>query len=351
MTEAQTFKLTGVALALDGAQMLDQICEHFVEHAEVKRTEDGALLTSKLGSASIRLQEPKLLIELDCPSERALQMARTSIAEHMFYFAGEDPLELAWSEPAARAVLPNLHEVTVVAAEDVTPHMRRVRFSCADVTPFIGGDMHVRMLVPPKGRRPVWPGYRDDGRLAWPAGDDELLVRAYTIRAVDLERSQLWIDFLQHPTPGVATPGADFARDAQSGDVVALLGPGAGRLPTAASILMIGDESALPAIARIAGEVLAGTAIRAIIEVSDADEEQPLPSAGKLDVRWLHRNQYPAAATGPLSYEAREAISAIDPETFVWVACEKEDVRAIRALLKARRHDKSRMYVAWYWEK
>jgi NADPH-dependent ferric siderophore reductase len=133
--------------------------------------------------------------------------------------------------------------------------------------------------------------------------------------------------------------------------VVALLGPGSGRLPPAESILMIGDESALPAIARIAAEVPAGTSIKAIIEVSGAEEEQPLPSAGLLDVRWLHRNRYPAGATGTLSREGIEAILASSAETFVWVACEKADVRAIRACLKDRNHDKSRTYAAWYWEK
>jgi len=351
MTEAQTFKLSGVALPSDGAQMLDQICEHFIEHADVKRTGNAARLTSRFGSARIELREPKLLIELDCPSAKALQLTRTSIAEHMFYFAGSDPLELTWSEPVGRAVLPNLHEVIVVGAEDVTPHMRRVRFRCADVAPFIGGDMHVRILIPPKDRLPVWPGYRDDGRVAWPSGEDELVVRAYTIRAVDAERSELWIDFLQHPVAGAATPGADFARDARAGQVVALLGPGAGRLPAAESILMIGDESALPAIARIAAEAPAGTRIQAIIEVSDAQEEQPLPSVGLLNVRWLHRNGYPTGAAGTLSREGIEAILASSAETFVWVACEKEDVRAVRACLKERGHDKSRIYAAWYWEK
>lgn len=351
MTEELTFKLAGVALAGNAAQMLDQICDHFVEHAEVERTGDRALLTSRLGTADIRLQEPKLLIELACPSEAALNMTRTSIAEHMFYFAGTDALELTWSQSAAPATLPNLHEVTVAGFEDITPHMRRVRFACADVTPFMGGEMHVRALLPPRGRQPVWPSYRQDGRLAWPSGEDELVVRAYTIRAVDAERGELWIDFLQHPAPGVPTPGADFARDAQVGDVVALIGPGAGHLPAAASILMIGDESALPAIARIAAEVPPGTEIRAIIEVADAAEEQPLSCAGRLDVRWLHRSRYPAGTTGMLSQVAKDAIAAADGATFVWVACEKSDVRAVRAFLNSRRHDRSRMYVAWYWEK
>ncbi|TCV69993.1 NADPH-dependent ferric siderophore reductase [Neorhizobium sp. R1-B] len=351
MNAVQQFKLSGTALPTDAGSMLDEICEHFVEHAEVQRTGNLALLSSKTGTASIRVQDHKLLIELACPSESELQMSRTIIAEHLFYFAGDDPLELIWSEPASLSILPNIHEVTVVSAEDVTPRMRRVKFACSDVAPFVGGDMHVRLLAPPKGRHPVWPGLREDGRVAWPEGEDELLVRVYTIRAVDIERRELWIDFLQHPAPGVETPGADFARDVQPGEKIALLGPGGGGLPEAKSILMAGDESALPAIARIAAEVPPDTRIQAIIEVLDEAEEQPLPSAGMIEVRWLHRKSYPPGAKGVLAEETKKAITSIDDQTFVWVACEKEDVRSIRAFLKSRRHDRKNMYVAWYWER
>jgi NADPH-dependent ferric siderophore reductase len=351
MNAVQQFTLSGVALPRDATHMLDQMCEHFVEHAEVQRSPDLALLKSKFGTACIRRLDEKLLIDLDCPSETALQMTRTSIAEHMFYFAGEDVFELNWSEPLSSALSPKIHQVTVTAVENVTPHMRRVKLACADVTPFIGGDMHVRILVPPKGRQPVWPGYREDGRIAWPQGKDKLLVRVYTIRAVDAERGELWIDFLQHPLPGIPTPGADFARDCQPGDRLALLGPGGGSLPGMDRILLIGDESALPAIARIAAEVPVGTRMQAIIEVEDAGEEQPLPTAGSLDIRWLHRKDYRAGAKCVLADTAKTAIAAADSQSFVWVAGEKEDVRSVRAFLKSRKHDRKAMYVAWYWER
>lgn len=351
MNPNPSFELAGTALLANAGHMLDQICEHFVEHAEVERTADLALLTSKLGTARIRLRDQKLLIDLAAPSETALQVARNSIAEHMFYFAKDEPLDLTWSQNASPGALRNFHQAQVVAAEDITPQMRRVRLSCADVAPFVGGDMHVRILVPPKGRQPVWPGYRSDGRIAWPEGDDALVVRPYTIRAVDVARKELWIDVFQHPAAGVPTPGGDFARDAQPGDMVALLGPGSGSLPKARSILMIGDESALPAIARIAAEVDEGTEIRAIIEVLDEAEEQPLPSRGRVGVRWLHRRSDPNTGPGRLLEEAKAAIEATDGSTFIWAACEKDDVRAIRTLLKRRGHDKKNMYVAWYWEK
>ncbi|MGQ3213317.1 MAG: DUF2218 domain-containing protein [Shinella sp.] len=351
MTAVAEFKLSGMALPKDAERMLDEVCEHFVEHAEVQRTAGTALLTSETGTAHMRLEDGKLLIELACPTQDALQISRTVIAEHLFYFAGDEPFELTWSEPAPRTRLANLHEVTVVSAKDVTPHMRRVIVACADATPFVSSDMHVRLLIPPRGREPVWPGLRDDGRIAWPEGEDTLLSRVYTIRAVDVERQELWIDFLQHPTPGIATPGADFARDAQPGDRLALLGPGGGNMPEAASIFLVGDESALPAIARIAAEAPAGTHMQAILEVQDAAEEQPLPTAGTLDVRWLHRGTYPAGTKNMLAETAKAALAAVDGETFVWVACEKDDVRIIRGFLKSRQHDRKRMYVAWYWER
>lgn len=351
MNEMSSFKLSGIAVPSNAAGMLDEICEHFIEHADVERTGDVALLRSGVGLAHIRIDASRLLIDLDCPTQEALEMSRTILAEHLFYFAEDQPFELTWSEPTSLSALPNLHEVRVVSAEDVTPHMRRVIFSCADVTPFVGGDMHVRLLVPPKGRTPVWPGFRDDGRIAWPEGEDALLVRVYTIRAVDADRGEVWVDFLQHPTPGVATPGADFARDAQPGDVAALLGPGGGDLPSAESILFIGDESALPAIARIVAEVPAGTRMQAMIEVQNEAEEQPLPTGGILDVRWLHRDARGEDSVGSLLGEAKKAIANLEDGAFVWAACERDDIRAIRACLKTRQHDRKNMYVAWYWER
>lgn len=351
MNQVPEFRLSGIALPKDANDMLHEMCEHFVEHAEVKRNGNIARMKNELGVADIDISDGRMLIELNCLSAEALQRSRNILAEHLFYFAGEDPFELTWSEPAPKGPMPNIHHVTVARVEDVTPHMRRVVVSCDDVTPFIEGGMHVRILVPPKGRPPVWPGLKDDGRVAWPTGEDEILVRVYTIRSIDAERREMSLDFLQHPAEGVKTPGADFARDAQPGDRFALVGPGGGDVPEADTILMIGDEAALPAIARIAAEVPEGTKIKAIIEVDNPEEEQALFSKGLLEVRWLHRRDYPADATGIIADEARKAIEQTEDGTYVWIACEKEDVRGLRTFLKKRGHDRKKMYVAWYWEK
>ncbi|MFN7025754.1 MAG: DUF2218 domain-containing protein [Pseudorhizobium sp.] len=350
MDTLQTYRLSGIALPMDALSMLDEICEHFVEHSDVQRTDDSVLLKSEVGTADIKVTDQRLLIELACPTEEALHLTRNMIAEHLFYFANEEPFELSWIDAAEVSRLPNLHEATVVSAEDVTPRMRRVKVACQDVTPFIDGDVHVRVLVPPRGRSPVWPGLGHDGRIAWPKGEDEITARVYTIRAVDAERRELWMDFLQHPAPAVTTPGADFARDAQPGDRIALIGPG-GSLPQADNLLLAGDETALPAIARIAAEAPAGCCIKAIIEVEDEDEEQSLPSKASIEVHWLHRKTYFVEELNRFQRTVKSAIAASSPGTYTWVACEKTDARVIRSFLKERGQDRKSQCVAWYWER
>ncbi|MAM11539.1 MAG: phage tail protein [Rhizobiaceae bacterium] len=343
-----TFHLAGIARPKEPALLLDTLEEHLGEHFDIAHSGGQMTITTEAGAAALTVEGEQLAIALAAPSAEKLQLARTMLAEYLFYFAGDAPLELKWSDPPAPTAPANLHEVRVVATESVTPHMLRVKFACADVTPFIGGNMHVRLLVPPKGRPPVWPVIGEDGRIKWPEGEDALLIRVYTIRFVDIERAEVWVDFLQHPASGIATPGADFARDAKPGDRAAFLGPGGGSVPEAERIFLAGDEAALPAIARIAAEAPAGTQLTAIIEVENAAEEQAIGGAADLDLTWLHRS---SAESRGLAQAIHEALADLDSETFVWIACEKGDIRDIRALLKSRQHDRKKMYVAWYWDR
>lgn len=344
-----TFNLTGTAKPKDPAFMLDTLQEHLGEHFDIARVDNRMTVKTEAGEFALAIDGSGLQIALAATSAERLQLARTMLAEYLFYFAGEDPMELTWSDPPPPTAPANLHEVRVVSTETVTPHMLRVKFACADVTPFIGGNMHIRLLAPPKGRPPVWPVIGDDGRIKWPEGEDALLIRVYTIRFVDVARGELWVDFLQHPAPGITTPGADFARDAKPGDRAAFLGPGGGGLPEAGRIFLAGDEAALPAIARIAAEAPAGTKLSAIIEVENAAEEQAIGGNADLDLTWLHR----ATADGgnSLASATRQAIAGLDPETFIWIACERSDVKGIRQLLRDRQHDRKKMYVAWYWDR
>jgi NADPH-dependent ferric siderophore reductase len=91
--------------------------------------------------------------------------------------------------------------------------------------------------------------------------------------------------------------------------------------------------------------------LKAIIEVEDEAEQQPLPSQGSIEVEWLHRSNSPTGARGVLAKRICDALEDVDPETFIWVACEKADIRTVRKFLSPKQRDRKRQYLAWYWER
>lgn len=351
MTGIQSATLTGVAHPANVGAMLDEICEHFVEHSDVVHQDGKAVLKSSDWTIDIVSANDHLEISILTDSDEKLVATRTMFAEHLFYFAGDEPFSLEWATPALKIRPPGFHEATVVSAADVTPRMRRVTLSVADVSPFIGGNMHVRLLVPPQGRVPVWPNLQENGRIGWPEGEDELLVRVYTIRSVNPDANHVSIDIFQHSAEGVATPGSDFARDTRPGDLLAIMGPGGGGLPDAQNILFAGDESALPAIARMVEEAAPGVKMTAIIEVEDRDEEQDISREGLTRLEWLHRSSPLNDSKTSLLDRAKAFVETASADTFIWFAAEKADVRAMKRFLAERKRDRKQQYVAWYWEK
>ena len=60
--------------------------------------------------------------------------------------------------------------------------------------------------------------------------------------------------------------------------------------------LLVGDETALPAIGRRLEELPAGSGALVVVEVASPIAQIPLQSAAQLTVRWLHRNGEAAEA-------------------------------------------------------
>ncbi len=347
---AAPFTASGVAIAVDPSRMLDEICSHFAEHSTVKRDGRQVTLEMTIGKADIRQDGPKLEIELSCKSARALQNVRSVLAEHLFQFAGEEALELTWSDAPKADRLPDLREIRVVGSRNISPHMRRVTVACHDARHFAHGGLHFRLLIPPKGRTPIWPKLRSDGRIEWAKDEDALTVRIYTFRSIDLDRGEIDIDFVLHE--GENMPGAEWALNAKPGDIAGALGPGGGGVPDATSMILAGDETALPAISRMAAEVSAGTRLRIFLEVDGPTEELPLPSAGTVDLTWMHRNGAPAGTMGLVETAIKNALADADADTFVWAGCERSEAKRIRHFLKTERtHDRHKMSIGAYWER
>jgi NADPH-dependent ferric siderophore reductase len=163
-------------------------------------------------------------------------------------------------------------------------------------------------------------------------------VRNYTVRYADRARRRLDIDFVLHGDSG---PASAWAGRARPGDRIGVLSDGCRYRPGDADWqLLIGDETALPAIASI-HEGLRTPALT-FLEVGDAQDEVELVG----EVTWLHRS-------GPRGARVLAALRALDfpgGVPYVWVAGESGLATSVRRhLVNERGIDKERIYFCGYW--
>ncbi|WP_062228667.1 siderophore-interacting protein [Aureimonas frigidaquae] len=334
-------------------RLLAALCSHYAEHGAVSQTDDAARIVVSFGEAHFRLRDGRLHIEAESVDETGLAYMKMGVTSHLREFAPEPPLAVRWQGDGAVGVAPPFFRAMQVReSRRLTPHMQRITLCGQDLARFATGGLHVRLAFPPQGRAPVWPVMAEDGIPVWPQGDDQFILRVYTIRSIDLAAQTVEIDMVVHP--GVeAAPGSDFALAARPGDVVGMVGPGGGFLPECDDLLLLGDETALPAIARILEAAPPQTRATAYIEVDGPAEEQILSTRAQAQITYLHRNGAEAGTTtllaDALMAQTRDGIS---PQRYVWAAGEFSAFRAMRRHMRQTlAHPKDRHMVATYWRR
>ncbi|MCX5202316.1 siderophore-interacting protein [Streptomyces sp. NBC_00237] len=248
--------------------------------------------------------------------------------------------------PARKA--PRAHEAKVVRTERITPHMVRVVLggeALAGLAADEFTDHYVKVLFPAPGV--TYPEPFDMARIReefpaeqWPTN------RTYTIRSWDAEARELAIDFVVHGDEGLAGP---WAARAQVGETVRFLGPGGGYAPdpTADWHLLVGDESALPAIAAALERMPEGAVVHAFVEVPDAAEEQKIEAPAGVAVTWLHRG---AAPVGEQLVEAVRNLAFPAGDVQAFVHGEAGFVKELRRLLRVEREiPRERLSISGYW--
>ncbi len=228
----------------------------------------------------------------------------------------------------------------------ITPRMVRVTLG-GDALAGFGGegvDRRIKMFFPVPGQdRPAVPRATSGGPV-WPAGEPRPTMRTYTVRRYDAAAGELDVDFVLHEGHG---PAAAWACDVGPGAWVGVSEPG-GRYvvdPRAAFHLVVGDESALPAVATVLAALPDGVPAVAYLEVADAAEEQALPGAAT--THWVHRADRPAGA--PLAAAVRAAVLPDGPGQ-AWLSGESACVRDLRRhLLDDRGFDRRAVYATGYW--
>ncbi|GIG92707.1 siderophore-interacting protein [Plantactinospora endophytica] len=241
-----------------------------------------------------------------------------------------------------------VRSATVLRTAWLTPHMIRVVLGGDGLTGFVADtytDHYVKLIFPPAGVDYPEPVDLDSikrelARDQWPR------LRTYTVRAWDATLGELTLDFVYHGDEGLAGPWAAAARP---GDRVMFRGPGGGYAPDPLADwhLLVGDESALPAIGAALERLPHGVPARVFVEVADADEEQHLPTKASAEMVWLHRADRPFGAA---LVEAVRAATFPDGDVHAFVHGEAYFVRELRRMLRGElRVPKERLSISGYW--
>lgn len=320
----------------DPRSVIAAVGAHLVEHGG--RVEEGeGLHTLHLANAEARFaHEPRAtLVDVAAPTLEELYFMRMMVASHVIEFAPDPAPEIAWSgdgQDLSRP--PNFQVLQVVGSRQITPRMRRMTFSGPDIARFDRlNALHVNILVQRPGLpEPQWPVVGANGLVYWNDPDQRPYHRKYTVRSLDSSAGTMDIDFAMHADAG---PGCAFADSAVPGDLIGVFGPGGGGLSEADWYLFAGDETALPAIARMLENLPETARGKAFIEVADEGEVQPLETEADIDVKWLFRHGAPAGITSLLPDAVRSAGIRAEDRRYVWAGCEFAAFREIRTHLRA----------------
>jgi NADPH-dependent ferric siderophore reductase len=206
---------------------------------------------------------------------------------------------------------PRRRTLAVSRVDALTPRMRRISFISEDLRDFssASADDHIKLFFADSGQ----PCMRD-----------------FTPRAFHPAQGTLVIDFALHD----AGPATMWAASAQVGQTLAIGGP-RGSLVVPDDFdwyLLIGDETALPAIGRRVEELRAEVPVTTLVVIQNVSEAQIWDTRAAWSPIWLSRD-----VTGnDDSASLRAAIAGLKMpggDGFIWIAAEGSVARAARNYL------------------
>ncbi|MEM9200666.1 MAG: siderophore-interacting protein [Actinomycetota bacterium] len=238
----------------------------------------------------------------------------------------------------------------VKTVQQLTPTMVRVVLTGGELESFEASpatDAYVNARFLPKGSTLTVPFSDDD--VAGLEAEMRPKPRRFTVRRWDDEAKELTIDFVAHGDVGFA---GSWAQRTEPGDRLQFSGPGGSYRPSddVDWHLMVGDESALPAIGASLEGLPAGRRAEVIAVVDNAECEIDMPSDGNVTITWLHRDG--ADNIEALLPDAVASYDFPDGSFDSFVHGEAAEVRAVRKYLLAERGvTKETASISPYWRR
>ncbi|PCM45994.1 siderophore-interacting protein [Marinobacter sp. ANT_B65] len=217
----------------------------------------------------------------------------------------------------------------VIRSAYVTPHMLRVTLGGSELAAFPEDQesAYIKLIFPQQG-------------------ESRPLMRTYTVSG---QRSdEIDVDFVLHAADG---PASAWGRNAKPGDQILVGGPGPKKLinKDADWYLLVGDMTALPAIAVNLAQLPEDARGYAVLEVLTEADIQPLPHPENVEIHWVI-NATPDGDSSALLQRV-EQLCWLPGQPAVWTACEFHSMRALRTYFKKQRQVlKSHLYISSYWK-
>jgi NADPH-dependent ferric siderophore reductase len=246
---------------------------------------------------------------------------------------------------ALRREPPRFRRVAVAAVAEPARHLRCVTLAGRELEG-LSVDRpaaSVRLLIPSRGATelvvPEWTG----NEFLLPGGGRPL-IRTFTPRRLRSDPPELDLEVVVHGDAGAS----GWAMRAGPGDPAAVSGPGRGYEidPTADPLLLLGDETAIPAISQILETAPETVPIVVHVEARPG-ARPPLPDHPAASSSW-----HDPLAGGPPGGALLSALEGVDigDEARVWAAGEAAAMQRIRKHLSGRGVDRRRTTVRGYWK-
>lgn len=242
-------------------------------------------------------------------------------------------------------------EFTVIRKEYITPHYIRI-FLTGENVPLIANTtigVNNKILVPPTGVDKIHFPEFDYDKMQWKPQPEEIRpsVRTYTHRGIDLDKNEIWIDFVAHGDEG---PASAWAIAAKKGDLLGILmKDGKTELYAKAdNYFLVADATGIPVIASILEDLPSTAEGICILEVDSKIDEQKLHTLANIKFIWIH-NENPQKSS-QLAEVAKQQILPEESRSG-YIAAEFSTVKEIRRYLrKEKLWKQEELYAYSYWK-
>lgn len=264
-------------------------------------------------------------------------------------------------KPETTELLP----LEVLRTERLAPHWIRVTLGGGEIARFrpMGYDQWFRLFIPVAGdaglERVPAKAHKLFGYLKFlriPDGERPVM-RNYSVReyrAATGERgAEIDVDFVLHGSAadGTAGPASRWAKTCTPGDRVLIIDEGLTFNPQRGvdRVVLVGDETALPAIASICASLPETASGIAIVEVPSAEDALEFAHPSGVSVEWIVRPH--GTAPGALALTSLRETELPDAPFHAYAAGEQSLASGVRKqLVTDRGVDKNAVSFCGYWK-